>query len=249
MLMLDMIKQKNEEQFGLAFIKSGAMSDIAESSSYYIRELETMHGRPDLVLFDAIPESAQAIRNAAIHAPSSNAFAAVLLALKSSRKSLDEIDISMMTGLSMSYVGSTIRVLSHNQLILTLKNGKYRLDSRAEIPHNTIVSVEFKLNDWRKALKQSIRHRAFADKAFVIMPINKKDLLKNNLDTFAEYGVSVGVFDAELGVYETIYEAKETKLSKLSYIDVLSRFWINEDSVFQLDANPAFELDASSVVI
>jgi hypothetical protein len=225
--MLKMLKQKTEEQFGTAFVESDALTELVSGSSYFIRELETLHGRPDVVLFDAQPISNLAFKNAIIASPSSSSFAMTFLALKGSRRSLSIDDIAISTGMSLPYVSGTVRALINQGLLVQLKNGKYKLHSKASIPHTTIVSIEFKLHDWKKALKQSIRHRAFADKAYVIMPATKRGLLLSNLDLFAEFGVSVGIFDAATNFYETLYESDCDRLSEVSYLDVLGRSWIN----------------------
>ncbi|MBL8031042.1 MAG: hypothetical protein JNK33_01815 [Candidatus Doudnabacteria bacterium] len=222
-----MLKQKTEEQFGDAFIGSDAIAKLVSGSGYFIRELDTFHGRPDVVLFDAQPITDLSLRNAILASPSSMSFASVFLALKSSRKSLDIEDIAMTAGISLSYTHNTVRALYKEGLLIRLKNGKFKLHPNATIPHTTIVSIEFKLHDWKKALKQSVRHRAFADKAFVIMPSSKRELLLSNIDSFAKFGISVAVFDPVTNFYETLHESNSDRLSEVSYLDVLGRSWIN----------------------
>lgn len=227
MIMLKMLKQKTEEQFGDAFIDSNVIAGFVSGSGYFIRELDTLHGRPDVVVFDTQPISDLSLRNAILASPSSISFSAVFLALKSSRRSLDIEDIAYLAGISMAYANHTVRALLNEGLLVQLKNGKFKLHPKASIPHTTIISIEFKLHDWKKALKQSIRHRAFADKAYVIMPASKRGLLLSNIRVFEEFGVSVGVFDATTNSYETLYESDSDRLSEMSYLDVLGRSWIN----------------------
>lgn len=236
MIVLKMLKQKTEEQFGDAFVGSNAIAEFVSGSGYFIRELDTLHGRPDVVLFDTQPISDLSLRNAILASPSSIAFSAVFLALKGSRRSLSIEEIAFAAGISMTYASHTVRALFNEGLLVQLKNGKFKLHPKASIPHTTIVSIEFKLHDWKKALKQSVRHRAFADKAYVIMPTSKRELLLSNIQVFAEFGVSVGVFDSTSNRYETLYESDSDRLSEMSYLDVLGRSWINSNHLAPIAA-------------
>lgn len=231
-----MLNQKTEAKFAEAFIESQAISSISPHGCY-IRELETLHGRPDLVIFDTPPIVDVAIRRAIYRSPSTRAFSYVFLTMKSSRKSLDEVEISRITGLSLSYTNQVIKSLLYEGLAVILKNNRYKLHKTANIPYTKIVSIEFKLNDWKKAIKQSIRHRAFADSALIIMPMSKKLLLLKNRILFYQFGISVAVFDDETGQYETLYDAESSKLSELSHLDVLGRLWLSFDDLPRAGSN------------
>jgi hypothetical protein len=62
-----------------------------------------------------------------------------------------------------------------------------------------IRAFEFKLRDWRKALKQAHRYRFFAHAAIVVLPPDCCALARRFLDTFDALEVGLWSFDAASG--------------------------------------------------
>lgn len=233
MLMLNMLKQKTEEQFGTSFLSSKSFRQLFPGASF-IRELETPHGRPDAVLFDTKPRTSSALAKAIIGSPSSSAFAAVFFCLKNHDTPLSLNEIALKTGLSSSYARTIIKSLLENDLLKKPRSNRYSLKAKAQIPHTSIVSIEFKLYDWKKALKQSVRHLAFADEAYVIMPFEKRSLLLEKLSYFDDFGISVGVYDTRSKSLEILSYSISDSKSEISYIDVVSRILANKQAVGQI---------------
>ncbi len=233
MLSMNKYKQKSEEQFGIDFLKSATFRSISPSTGYLIKELETMHGRPDAVVIGSDKSALNApVWRAAALSPSTITFSKVLITMKASRRSMSIEDVSISTGTSYAASRQTINALINEGLASYLKNGKLKLSAKAYIPHTEIVSIEFKLSDWRKALRQAARHRSFADRAYVVMPMNKKALLESNISMFSSFGISVIVYDYETQTSEVIHDARKTKkLSEFSYVDVLGRVFTNKNAL------------------
>lgn len=236
MLMLNAIismKTKNtEEEFGTSFLNSGSAKKLFANASF-IRELETPYGRPDVVLFDTRPDSRRSIMAAMQTSPSTTAFSSVLFALKESHKRIDVDELIASTNLSYSSVRGVLKAMREQRLISVTKHG-ICLTKKALIPQTTIVSIEFKLHDWRKALQQAVRHLAFADKAYVIMPQEKKRLLVENLELFNSFGVSVAVYDASSGELEELTSVQQSELLEVPRIDLVSRIWLNRALIGQV---------------
>lgn len=228
---MDKHKHKNEEQFGIEFLQSSAFRSISPSSGYFVKELETMHGRPDVVVIGSDKyEFDSPVWRAASASPSTIIFSKILITMKASRKSMSVDDIVTATGVSYSACRLTVGSLVNENLARYLKNGNLKLNAEAHIPNTKIISIEFKLTDWRKALRQAARHRLFADSAYVIMPMNKRDLLKSKIEMFASFEISVLVYDDLSGDFELLHNAYNArKLSQLSYVDVLGRVFVNKD--------------------
>lgn len=226
-------KQKSEEQFGIDFLRSQAFRSLSPSTGYLIKELETAHGRPDAVVIGSDKSALNApVWRAVAQSPSTIVFSKVLITMKASRKSMSLEDISISTGTSYAASKQTVNALINEGLADYLKNGKLRLSAEAYIPHTEIVSIEFKLTDWRKALRQAARHRSFADRAYVVMPMNKKSLLESKISMFASFGISIMVYDCETNRFEVVHDAQRTKkLSEFSYVDVLGRIFTNKDAL------------------
>lgn len=233
MLVFNMLKQKTEEYFGTCFINSGALHELFPKAKF-IRELETPHGRPDVVLFNATRRTTSALADAILDSPSTSAFASVFFCLKNASEPLTIIAIAQYTGLNSAYVRIVIRALDKHDLLKNSKTRGLALKAKAKLPHTTIVSIEFKLHDWKKALKQSVRHLAFADEAYVIMPYEKRNLLLENIALFESFGISVGVYDLKTGGLEILSYTESQKKSEVSYIDVLSRILTSQKLVGQI---------------
>ena len=202
-----------------------AKSLISRSSNQFVCDLETPHGRPDAVLFNSEALNSKPIERGVKHSPGVAVFATILWILKESRGPLNGATIERLSGLSSSYVGRTLRSMRRAGVVSKLGDGRYVLDPAALVPRAKIVSIEFKLTNWRKALKQAFGHRAFADEAFVIMPAGKRALLSKRVDRFAEFGVSVGVYDAASDYLEILHRAKSKRPPRRPYIDILCRLW------------------------
>jgi len=70
---------------------------------------------------------------------------------------------------------------------------------------NELHTIEFKLHDWRQALRQAIDHQMAADFAYVCMPGRRvTDAMR---EAFAETGVGLLFFAEAEWPFETVFEA------------------------------------------
>jgi hypothetical protein len=56
---------------------------------------------------------------------------------------------------------------------------------------NTIISIEYKLNNWRKALKQAYRYRSFSNESYVFLDIDYISNPIKFLDEFQKYNIGL----------------------------------------------------------
>ena len=183
-------------------------------------ELETLHGIPDAVMIlkrdvDSLEKLHE--KFAAVYLTSGHA--RVMTSLYEKRFQ-DITAIAEKCGLSPGYTKSILKALTEHELIYA-KNHSYRLADGYGIPRVSIISIEFKLTDWKKALTQAFRHTTFASKSYVIMPSNKKRVLEKNAELFRTHGVSVATYDTESRRIHKIVDTKTRQHSKISYVDSL----------------------------
>lgn len=229
MILLELTKTKkqttvnkiSELEFGSDFISTGAISLLC-SDGLVMTEVETLHGIPDAVLIlkrdvDSLEKLHE--RFAAVYLTSGHARVMTCLYEK---RFQDVASIADRCGLSRSYTKSILKALSERELIYT-EGQSYRLADGYGIPKVSIISIEFKLTDWKKALTQAFRHTTFASKSYVIMPSNKKRVLEKNAELFRTYGVSVATYDAGSHRVHKIVDTKTRQHSKISYVDSLFR--------------------------
>ena len=76
-------------------------------------------------------------------------------------------------------------------------------------------SFEFKLNDFKKVLLQAEENMKYVNKSWIVIPIEKEDLIQNKYRNFLDERKYIGVMGVEKGGrYTIIYQPKfqaETK--------------------------------------
>lgn len=58
------------------------------------------------------------------------------------------------------------------------------------------IAIEMKLSNWKRALYQAFIYTNFANKCYIAMPENKKEVIKKNLDEFTKWGIGVLIVDS-----------------------------------------------------
>lgn len=222
MLVVSMPITKTEEQFAIDFLTSDAAREFL-SGYEFIRELETPFGIPDAVFFrnDVRADIAylKSIMGDIKYSPS---HARVVSKLKKRSSIVIETIISQ-TGLSKTYVIKALNDLVSTGIVIKKKNG-YTLASELNVPNAGWISIEFKLSDWRKALTQASRHKAFANKCWVVMPSEKHKLLQSRAEIFRKHGISVATYDPKARKIKRVTTTPSASVkSNYSSIDLIGR--------------------------
>jgi hypothetical protein len=224
---INMSKKQTEIEFGSQFIESGNLHKLVKNP-FHIREFETLHGIPDLVLISGKKmQHFKEFERRYINV-SSTAGAARIFAALDKKSFMSEKQLCSATGLSRPYLRKMALDLMRIDALDYDKSRGYRVSRDFEMPSPKIVSIEFKLHDWQKALMQAARHSVFAAQSYVIMPASKSDLLEKNLRFFKAFGVSIGTFDTESGEFNVIWKAPSNyrnrrPKSRVSYFDSVYR--------------------------
>ena len=80
-----------------------------------------------------------------------------------------------------------------------------------------IVAIEYKLKNWKQAMKQAYRYQSFSDQTYVILDAAYINLAKNNIDMFIKFNIGLGAVDNNdvKFYYKPIYKKPfSNKLSK-----------------------------------
>lgn len=230
-----MSNHETEMDFGSRFIESGSLTKIIKDP-YHIREFETRNGIPDLVIVSGAKLTKIRTFEKQYSSVLSTTGAARVLVLLDKRSYRTTEQLAQASGLSRRY---TIRILNNLDKIGATQHNPdkgYRLAKDFELPNPSIISIEFKLDNWQKALTQATRHTAFAARSFVIMPYAKHALLQRNVESFKKFGVSVGTFDSDTDKFRVIWKAPTNyknyrPKSKVSYVDSLYRMLNSVDKL------------------
>lgn len=84
------------------------------------------------------------------------------------------------------------------------------------LPRIDVISLELKLDKWKKALWQASRNQAYYASSYVVMPSDKESLIRQNIDFFTVNGVSAVVVDTVRGGVKFVSKQKKQKAQ--SYI-------------------------------
>ena len=117
-----------------------------------------------------------------------------------------------------------IRDLLKSKIIIENVKGLLKLNNEFNIPQVDFWSLEFKLHDWKSAIRQSITYRSFSRFVIVIMPYQKEKVLRKNSIYFRKFGIGCAIFSPEKRKVQYIVKpSKINKISRRTYIDLLGR--------------------------
>jgi len=63
-----------------------------------------------------------------------------------------------------------------------------------------LISLELKLKNWKRALNQAFRYKAFCNEAYVIIDSNSINRIIKNLNNFRKANIGLATFDRELNI-------------------------------------------------
>ena len=117
-----------------------------------------------------------------------------------------------------------IRDLIKSKIIFENEKGLLKLNNEFNIPKIDFWSLEFKLHDWKSAIRQSIIYRSFSRVVIVIMPFQKEKVLRKNSNYFKKFGIGCVIYSPEKNKIQ--YIVKPTRVNKIShktYINLLGK--------------------------
>jgi len=72
-----------------------------------------------------------------------------------------------------------------------------------------VITVEFKINDWRKALRQIRDHQIVADYSYLCMP--KRKVAPDLMASLQDNGIGLWLYDNENGTLDELLPPRETQ--------------------------------------
>lgn len=166
------------------FLKNGGLP----SQTHVIHEFESGHGIADIVVFGTNDLSENGVAEfSKIPLRYAIIFGNGLLPSRFTTQ-----QFSNMTGIG---VGSSTRVLnflSKQGVLRSSGQGVYEQMVKPVSPVGCIVSIEAKLRDWQRALRQAYRYREFSNQSWVLMDAGRVAPALENLQKFnrAEIGLA-----------------------------------------------------------
>lgn len=60
-----------------------------------------------------------------------------------------------------------------------------------------VVSIEYKLKNWKQAIKQAYRYKSFSYETYVVLDMEYAESAKRNLETFTKFNIGLGAVSNE----------------------------------------------------
>lgn len=95
------------------------------------------------------------------------------------------------TGLGLPTLRRYVHNMSELGLLADIGNRRFVLSKNFVIPNLEICSFEFKLANWRRALYQATRYRAFSHRVFVVLPSTSLSPALRHLEVFRKLNVGL----------------------------------------------------------
>ncbi len=135
--------------------------------TFLMEEVEGIHGRVDRMMV-SLPSALRPAkaRSAVLQQETCCRIIAALRARQP--KSADQL--ASETGRSRETIRCWLALMTQEGLVRAALDGGYLLGPKSSIPECEIWCFEGKLREWRRALYQATRYRAFAHRSFVVMP-------------------------------------------------------------------------------
>lgn len=83
------------------------------------------------------------------------------------------------------------------------------------LDNNILKTIEFKLKDWKKAIRQIIDHQIVADYSYLCMP--KRNLSETMIEQLKSNGIGLYFYDFQTKKIELIWNSKTTKRQSKFY--------------------------------
>ncbi len=212
-----------EATFVSSFVNRNLVQDTIVNKGIVFEQLETSKGIPDVLVIsksDKAKVDKFTKDNGSLFI---NGNSKIISLLQKNRKSLMVDEIVKLVGLSRPYIIKALNELIAANLVNKVRN-KYKIVATLKIPRIEITTLEFKIADWKSALRQSIRYRSFSTRVFVVMPEAKKNLLKSQSSVFKKFNVGIAVYNEMSGEINFLFKPlKRRALSNNTYIDLLGR--------------------------
>jgi len=91
---------------------------------------------------------------------------------------------------------------------------------------NYIVSIELKLRNWKRALKQAFRYRSFSNESYVILDEYNINLGLKNIEYFKKFNIGLGSINSKSEL-KLFYKPESTKPLSTKFNSILENYVIN----------------------
>ncbi len=219
----------SENELVKRFIRGKGWRKYFGQSNRIMEQVETLGGVPDVIIIRK--DHYKSLKNFAKRFPSlnlTNGYARTIAILQKDRSTSYQ-HLLKRSGLSQSNLKKVLRNLESWGVLQKDFKNNFVLETNFNAPDIDIWSIEFKLSNWRSALRQSLRHRNFSHYSVVIMPESKESLLFKNRELFEQFGIGSFTYSGDTDQLKPVIEPiRRNAISNHAYLDTLGRIMPNK---------------------
>ena len=184
------------------------------NNTFITTEFESGHGIADLVLysFNEIPK-----KNYECFSRIPPRYA-ILFKNESLPRIFSAQQFSNHTGTQINASLRLLNRLSRNNVLRHVSSEIYEQICECVNPIGSIISIEAKLRDWRRALRQAYRYREFSNQSWVLMDNSRISSTIEQIELFRRSGVGLASFRTSGELYIHYEPPVSTPFSE-------SRYW------------------------
>ncbi|PHR95024.1 MAG: hypothetical protein COA68_17720 [Oceanobacter sp.] len=117
------------------------------------------------------------------------------------RKNFDMYFLSELSGASLALSKKAIKDFLVAGFCIEKKKGVYIKVRQPRLLCRSIIAVEAKLRDWKKAVWQASRYKIFSNESWVVLDKKHSNSAINNLDEFKKFNIGLATFSPK-GCYQ-----------------------------------------------
>lgn len=208
-----------------------------EAQSFF--QVAASAGIPDLVLavFDQVVVESRVARSLVPIVDSADVAAMFYLAsLKAERPVATTAQVAIHTGMSTGYLSSTVLPrLRDGGHVFRLSKGYWGATHGFQSTISHLVTIEAKLNAWKRALSQASRHAVGADLAWVVLDDHAIRPALRNLQWFDGMDVGVAGLSAsgDLAIYKLPPSRQSWPLQRLILAERVFQLYVDGEHTWQ----------------
>lgn len=144
-----------------------------------------------------------------------------LIASLGARSARDQLSLCQRLGVAPQTFRRCASELLNAKMIEERDCGGYVLGRKFRFPKIEICSFEFKLENWRRALNQAKRYRAFSHRVYVVMPSDRIHRAKPWVELFRTFNIGLIAHNADGTSKRVVTSRKREPNSSPHFIQAL----------------------------
>lgn len=204
---------------------------IAPKTKKYLDEVESGHGRADIVFFNLDSDKAEKRASHLTRRIKSNTFLETLSALNSFTG--EKIEITYLykkLPYSEKYIKDKVfDLILKNNLGTISEDGYLNLNFKYNFAIEDTVAIEAKINNWKRGLYQAYRYKQYAQFSYLALYKKFIDAPYRNIQTFKDLNVGLISVDPTSETIEILHKPKAEENQSIFF-----QMYTNESILFKM---------------